>query len=376
MTGIANRKSKGAASMVLAALAVLFATRPAAAQKEPPGRFEEEIVVSEVLLDALVTDKQGRVILGLGKDDFQVEENGQPVEISGVSFYSSQERVASAPVDLPGFDLSDIPEDRYFILFVQEVRSGGGGINSLRLRQQRASRDLQEWLGSKLPPADVVAVASYGYKLKVHQDFTRDRQALKGAIERAVRGVDPEDQWPSRRPPEEELGPLRKALPSGQELRKASRNIYTGLQLLAEAAATVPGRKNLVFLGVGLDPLRSTEYHRIFPTIEALNDANIAVYALDLVPAEIEHTSRQSLTHLAMATGGDFYYNFIRFGSPLERIAESTSGYYLIAYRSGHPAGKVGFQRVKVKVSNPEFRVRVRSGYTYGADGTDAETTG
>lgn len=358
--------------LVLAALAVLVGTRPALSQEPGPERFGEEIVVSEVLLDALVTDKQGRVILGLGKDDFSVEENGQPVEVAGVTFYSSQERVASAPLELPGFDLSDIPEDRYFILFVQEVRSSGGGIHSLRLRQQRAARELRDWLSTELPPADVVAVVSYGYKLKVHQDFTRDRQALASAIDQAVRGSDPEQQWPSRKPPESELGPLRKALPSGKALRKQSRHIYAGLQLLAEAAATVPGRKNLVFLGVGLDPMRSTEYHRIFPTIEALNDANVAVYTLDLVPSEIEHTSRHSLNHLAIATGGDFFYNFVRFGGPLERIAESTSGYYMIAYRSEHPAGESGFQRVKVKLSNPEFRVRVRTGYSYGAEGDNS----
>ena len=50
----------------------------------------------------------------------------------------------------------------------------------------------------------------------------------------------------------------------------------------------------------------------------------------------------------------------MRFTTPLEKIAETMSGYYLIAYRSAHPAGKAGYQRVKVKVANKEFKVRAR----------------
>ena len=82
--------------------------------------------------------------------------------------------------------------------------------------------------------------------------------------------------------------------------------------------------------------------------------------------ATIDHSLRASLNNLAIATGGDFYFTFIRFGTALERVSETTTGYYLIAYRSEHPAGKTGYQRVKVKVANPEFRVRARAGYSYG----------
>jgi VWFA-related protein len=343
---------------------------PVAAQEddriETADRIEEEMVVSEVLLDAVVTDKKGRVILGLGKDDFVVRESGEEMEILGVNFYSSQERVPSARVDLPGFDLSDVPEDRYFILFIQEIVGGGSSIGRLRGRQIQASRAFHEWAVSELDPADFVAVASYDWKLEVHQDFTRDRQKLIDAIDRAVTGKSTEQQWPSRRPPESELGPLLSYLPSGKELRKATKNIYRGLEVLAGAAAQVPGRKNLIFLGTGFDPIRSSEYLRINPAIAAFNDANVAVYTIDLVPTEIDHTGRGTLNDLAIRTGGDFFFTFVRFEAPLERITRGTSGYYLIAYRSRHPADKTGYQRVKVQLANPEFRVRARNGYAYG----------
>ena len=44
----------------------------APAQQAPVEEFGEELDVVEVLLDVLVTDKSGQVIIGLGKDDFTV----------------------------------------------------------------------------------------------------------------------------------------------------------------------------------------------------------------------------------------------------------------------------------------------------------------
>ena len=58
--------------------------------------------------------------------------------------------------------------------------------------------------------------------------------------------------------------------------------------------------------------------------------------------------------------------NVVNFASPLEQTAQEASGYYLLAYQAPHPRGRSGFQPVKVTVSNPEFRVKARSGYRYG----------
>ena len=60
-------------------LALLAAALPIAAQEEPAGRFAERIRVTEVLLDVLVTDADGNVVVGLNADDFVVEEQGKPV---------------------------------------------------------------------------------------------------------------------------------------------------------------------------------------------------------------------------------------------------------------------------------------------------------
>lgn len=364
MNDIHDTTSRIALALSVATTLAFGASALLAQETESP-TFEDEVAVTEVLIDALVTDKQGRVILGLGADDFTVLENGEEVDLLGVSFYSSQERVESDRVEIPGFDLSEIPEDRHFIVFIQDARSSSSASN-LFTRQQQAGRDLVRWMATELQPADLVAVVSYDFKLKVHSDFTRDRERLAHAVDNAVRGIDTESEWPSRKPPESEIGPLRRALPEGKALRKATGNLYKAVTAVAKAAATIPGRKNLVYIGTGFDAVRSSDFFRMTPMLQQLNDANVAAYVLDLLGSEVRHSSRPSLERLALATGGEFFFTFVRFSSALEEIAETTSGYYLLAYRSGHPAGKSGYQRVKVRVANPEFRVRARVGYTYG----------
>ena len=65
----------------------LALTLPVAAQdsEEPRAGFTGQVDVTEVLLDVLVTDKKGNVVVGLEAGDFVVEEDGKPVEISMVA---------------------------------------------------------------------------------------------------------------------------------------------------------------------------------------------------------------------------------------------------------------------------------------------------
>ena len=75
------------------------------------------------------------------------------------------------------------------------------------------------------------------------------------------------------------------------------------------------------------------------------------------------------MNQLAVDTGGQYFFNFTNFMTPLEQVAEENSGYYLLSYQLEQPAGKSGFQEVEVKTTNPEFRVRAREGYEYGDEG-------
>ena len=80
-------------------LAALAAAGIAAQQEEEPAaRFGERIQVTEVLLDVLVTDARGNVIVGLDKDDFIVEEGDRQVPLTAATFYGSHSILRSPAI--------------------------------------------------------------------------------------------------------------------------------------------------------------------------------------------------------------------------------------------------------------------------------------
>jgi VWFA-related protein len=356
-----------------AVAAALLAVAPAPAQA-PPGEptFEGRVEVTEALIDVLVTDRDGNVILGLRPDDFRLSENGRPVEVVSATFYSNRRFLDAAGAERLGIDPAAVPDERLFVLLFHDQSWRSAEAPGLLARQLRAGRDAAEWLRGELQPGDLVAVAGYGTRLALHQDFTADRSALERAVDRAVRNAPAPERWPSRTPAESDLPSLAGALPEGDALREASTTIEAALSTLAAAAGTIPGRKNLVLFTTGfgnvggLTGAYRPEDHLYRPMVEALNAANVAAYPVDLVAPGVDHPLENAITRLAEDTGGRPFFDLLDFAGPLERIAETTNGYYLVAFRSGHPAAEKGYARVEVALANPEFRVTARQGYRYG----------
>jgi VWFA-related protein len=360
--------------MTALAVAALCSLGSAAVAQEPP-KFEGEVTVNEVLLDVLVTDAKGNVIVGLDKGDFVVKEDGKPVELTGVTFYSNRRLLESTPtLAKQGVSVEQVPEDRYFIVFFEDMKDTAGEAPALLTQQMEAARRARGWVEREILPNDWVAVVSYDTRLKVQQDFTHDRKALVSAINDAAKGKDRETNYPSRI--EVGKGPsLLAGLPTGNELRAKTPTIYEALQQIARSAGNIRGRKNLLLFTYGLpgrlQPLGGSFVpdDRYFkPTVRALNDNNVAVYTLDLTPPAVEHTLSDSMNYLADETGGRYFFNVTNFATPLDQVSKENSGYYLLSYRSEQPAGESGFQEVEVKTANPDFRVRARKGYDYGRD--------
>lgn len=367
---IASRSPFTALGLALVGLAV---AAPPAWTQEPASEtpFTEQMTVSEVLLDVLVTDPEGNVIIGLTPEDFVVTEDGEPVEVADVTFYSNRNLLEPAAA-LPG-EVDTARQNRYFVLFFQEQQRAAADNPELRLvqRQLEAAREARRWVREEMLLDDWVAVVSYDVKLKVHQDFTRNKADLERAVTDATKGADPGANWPSRIPETE--GPsLRAHLPRGQALRDETTRIYDAFEVLAEAAGRIVGRKNVIFFSTGFGDTGGFGLYkpdpRFYPEmVRALNDNNVAVYSVDLMPEEVvDHTFAYGLHQLADETGGAYYESFTNFITPLKQVASENSGYYLLSYRSTHPAGSAGYQKVQVATRNKEFKVRAREGYLYG----------
>jgi VWFA-related protein len=358
---------------VLAVATLCLAQAPALAQQPPTAEaaFTEEVEVAEVLLDVLVTDRDGNVIVGLNADDFEVTEDGKPVRLDSATFYSNRPRL-----DAAGARVEEAASERYFILFFHDHGAANVEAPGLLTRYVDASRRAKEWLAS-LQLDDYVAVVGYRSSLVVHQDFTRDRSRILEAIDASATGRDAEGNWPSRLPAEG--GPsLLRNLPRGRELLDRTADVQEAIAEVAKASEPLVGRKNLVLFSGGFGRLNDfgmyvPDPRRYEPMVEALNDANVAVYAMDLFPPGTEHPLESALSDVSAHTGGKFFANALNFLTPLEQVASEASGYYLLAYQAPHPRGESGFQEVRVRVRNPEFRVTARRGYSFGETAVEGD---
>ena len=364
-------------ALVLTAAAGTLGAAFAAAQTEPatpaaPPPFQEEIAVTEVLLDALVTDRDGNVVIGLGKDDFIVEAAGKQVPVESVTFYSNRRFLGDRTSErAQALGLSSAVEDRYFIFLIHDQGRSNSEIPGIVARQLDAARQAKRWIAQEMLGSDWVAVTSYDNKLKIHQDFTRDREALQRALDDAAGGRDPGGNWPSRLPAEASGPTLRSGLPRGTELRAQTPTIYQGLSVLARAAGNIRGRKNLILLTTGFGRVNDfglyTPDPKYYPPMaQDLNANNVAVYAIDLMPLGSEHTMSSGMNQVAADTGGRYYFNFTTFVTPLEQLATDNNGYYLLSFRPTESDGERAYRTVKVRTKNPEFEVKAREGFRVG----------
>lgn len=348
---------------LLGALAVVLVFLSPIARAQDSPTFEGLVEVSEVLIDVLATDEDGGAVLGLDKEDFVVEEDGRPVVLTDVSHYSTR---YTDEVLRRG----EVPSSRYLILFFHDTILRHN-LSPRSIRQQlEAGRQSQAWLESGLEGSDWVAVVSYDYRLKVHQDFTQDRDAILFAVEMAISRKDPEKYAPRRRLSPSGTPSVLRRLPKGKQLRRETRNIFDALAALGDSTGPIVGRKNLLLFTFGFDPQvpfsRARNSHDSVQMEVVLNDRNVAVYPIHLGGRGVGQPSSEFLSELAEDTGGVYYENIRDYSAPLEAVGSENHGYYVLSYQSEHPAGEIGYERVEVKVLRENVQVRARGGYRYG----------
>lgn len=342
-------------------------SEPDAAPTRPVGSgFQDLVEVSEVFVDVMALDGDGQVVHGLGAGDFVIEEAGEPVEITSVSYHSTRYEDPALEAAAEG-ELVEVPSSRYFVFFFHDSSLGGDYGYVLLHQQVRAGRDAKAWVRRNMRPSDWVAVVGFDDRLRLYQDFTQDRESLRRAIGRAAIGKRPEPVRPSRRGERRELGILERLEEDG--LREAE-TIYAGLETVARSLGYLVGRKSLVLftVGIGESTRRGSRLDEDLwhGAEKVLNDHNVAIYPVDLSPPGRPPAQEEVLERIAEETGGFYDPNFSGFLDPIEDVAEESAGYYLITYRSERPAGEVGYQRIEVRAVDPSITVRARTGYLYG----------
>jgi len=355
------------------------AQEPPANEQAPAGRFGEAVEVTEVFLDVVAVDRKGKIVPDLTAADFVVREDGEPVEITSVDFYTTRyEDLEPKAGGRPGKEPetaappAEVPSARYFILFFHDQTGEAENQSDFTRNLLDSARSARQWVRREMQPSDWVAVVRFEQSLSVQTDFTQDQKQIEQAIEDAVVDRPSSVNRPSERRRREAVDAptLLRELPRSLELPKYVDRVEDAIRLVAEASGGIVGRKNLILFSLGFGQLGS-EFRlpdsRYYPPMkEALNANNVAIYPIDLAGPRVDTPQTAFLSLLADETGGELFKTFHSYSEPFRRIGSQTTGYYLITFRSEHPAGATGYQKIEVDTRRRGIQIRARGGYRYG----------
>lgn len=156
---------------VTAFLFALLLAGPATAQ------YAERLDVWVANVDVVVTDREGKPVHGLTRDDFEVYEDGKLQEITNFSTFESTAAVPSAPgtqaVSQP--EAQDVARRRLFILYVDLVDIEPAS-------RRRFFDGLRAFLDSSFRDGDMMTVLTWNHRLRVALGPTSSRAAIDAMI--------------------------------------------------------------------------------------------------------------------------------------------------------------------------------------------------
>jgi VWFA-related protein len=426
-------------------------------QTKPSPPFKLTATANVVLVPVVVTDKRGQHVPGLAAADFEVKEEGVLQAINGFEEISAETAKVQPPPLPPNTFTNEVYAEhpkKLEIIAIDQVNVGF-------VHGIEGSRGLISFLAKNISADTLLAmVALRPNGVQFVHNFTSDPAVLVSAVKK----LEPSTLTAGDTRTQDVLGDTlevdaetarlaalfsgadfsslqggsaaagiamlraqaaaqRARLDSSRESQQALVTLEC-LEQIAKYFSAVPGRKSLIWVTTGFrfsqgaitgELTRGTTPEDWQRAMRALEDANIAVYAIDVSgliasggpppnlasltsgikaggaeggvgarSASLESVSSGNLIdpnesrHMSMRsvadqTGGEAYYNSNNIGDLFRRAGDESGQYYILAYNATN-AQKPGWRKLSVKVHRDGVKVRARSGYwfTTSAKDTDA----
>jgi VWFA-related protein len=388
-------------------LALLLAAATAAPPPPPrrPAVFRADIEL--VFVNVVVRDGKGAPVRGLTKDDFVVTEDGkgQTVETFDVEEVPTQALPADA---VPQGDATPLPllKPRATPPTPAELDEALTGhrlvvllFDSLPPEQlARALDSARNYIDKRMAAADLVAVAAVDSGLKVHQDFTADREKLQAALD-TLQGIDDTGaatDTTATATDEADAAAAAEAVSTAAEASELEMfdidQRLRALETLSTALSPLRQKKSVIYFSGGMGGTGVDNQVEMRAAIDRAVRANVAIYPVDsrgleaVVPggdasrASSTNTetfsgrsmqrefdrriaSQDTLTSLAADTGGKTFFDTNEFSGVFDRVLNDTSTYYVLGYASTNTNKDGHFRRIKVQLKKPGLRLEHRSGY-------------
>ena len=390
--------------------------QPPAAQQPPTFKVR----VDYVEVDAVVTDRQGRIVRDLKKEDFQVLEDGKSQAITNFTMVDipvdrdNRPLFAASPIE-PDVKTNEKPFDgRVYVMVVDDLHTRFG-------RSQRVKLAAKQFIERRLGANDLMAVVHTAGPSDANQEFTNNRKLLLAAVNKTSgRKLDSAtanktNEYNRTRDTRQQGDPLND--PDDMERGFNARTTLDTLKHVADWFGAVRGRrKAILFVSEGIDydiydviAANNSNHQSASMVLDATRDAigaatraNVAIYGIDprgltdLGDESIElgafpddtslgvgqgslnselRLSQDSLRTLSEETGGFAVVNRNDFATAFQRIVEDNSSYYVLAYYP--PDARPGrTHKIDVRVTRPGLTVRARKAYLTPKKVDPPKTTG
>src|SRR5208283_4948201 len=398
--------------------------------------FRSQTVLVQV--PTIVVDKAGNHVHDLKKEDFKLEENGKEQKIAVLEEVTATNARLTQATNPPG-TFTNVTENgnapRNVVVIALDT------VNTPFLDQATGRKQLIQYLADNLNSVPVLAMVIIGGNgVRTISGLTNDPDVLLAALKKvrgelpALQGIDVDSQaLAATSGANTGIGTIispagggiggdpaaairqfvvqGEATVNGYVQTRAIENTMQAFLSIAWSLSGVPGRKSLIWATGGFPFIMdspsavpggylSVLYER---AMEALNDAQISVYPVDVrglvntsaiadstrhgtVSGQgmaVRNTNRawlqgskvDTLKDFAEMTGGKAYYNTNNLATSFKRAVDDSTSYYLIGYYLDTHNTKPGWRKLKIKVEHKDVEVRARSGFLVTSTTMNPELT-
>ena len=236
--------------------------------KNSDGTYTIRTASRLVVLDMVVVDKKGAVVKDLSRDDFHVEESGQPQTILNFEMARTHipapELVINSTADLDRL----APRAPVDIILLDEFNTR---FEDMAFARYSLKKYLEKQPAKLITPTMLIAVSLQNFA--VLHDYTQNKEEIISALDHHF-AVSP---W---------------QVSQGAWVSERYATAFITLRRVAEAVMGHPGHKNMIWIGRGFPPSRRLQggwsidtENRIFNAVQdcvnMLRDARVTLYTID-----------------------------------------------------------------------------------------------